>query len=233
MRAIVRGILIPLVLIAGFLGGVIALGNAATEDLRRHDVGTIAFADVQCDAPGPLAIVEFLREVQYETGIPDRIDLLADDWQESLADAFRHSAWVEEVTAVGRISNPSGSEIHVNLRFRQPVLAISTPEGFRAVDRHQVLLPRATPTDGLPVLRTADAVQSVPSGSVLDDPAVTSALRSLAALPPDVIGELAVVEVNNGDVILWTAAGKRITPNQPADNRPMLVQAWSRVRDDK
>ena len=75
---IVQGLL-PLLTAALLLLGVIVGGQYARERLRAHEHVCLVFASLECAPPPGQSREDFLTEVQYWSGLPDRMDLLTND----------------------------------------------------------------------------------------------------------------------------------------------------------
>jgi hypothetical protein len=142
---------ILLVVVAGFLAGLIALGQWSLEQIRQRERYTISFSDIDCTPPAGMERTAFLEEVEYEAGheasMPKSFCLLDDDLGERLAAVFRMHPWVADV--VVELEPPK--RVHVELIYRVPVLAVKLDGALRAVDKQGVLLPKTAATDGLPV----------------------------------------------------------------------------------
>jgi hypothetical protein len=173
---IFRSAALSLVL-AGSLGGLIALGQWALEQIRERERYTIAFADIACTPPPGLDRGAFLDEVQYLAGLPARLCLLDEDLGERLAKGFGQHPWVAKVAEINLVPP---KQIHAQLQFRRPVLAVPFDKTLRAVDGQGVLLPRAAPTDGLPVFPGTAKAPAGPAGAQWGDPKVESMARALA-----------------------------------------------------
>jgi hypothetical protein len=214
--------LVPLACVALALGGLIALGRLALERLRGEERYTIAFADLECAPPPGLSREEFLDEVQYLTGLPDRIGLLDDGLAERLAKAFGRHPWVEEVRGV----EVGARGVSVRLAYRQAVLAVplkdrgplkdgvaeiagrsglrrEAKKSGRAVDKRGVLLPVKATVPGLPVLYGEVSPPKGQAGSPWGDPAVEAAARTADFLRPhqERLG-LEDFEVIRGELVL-------------------------------
>ena len=163
-----------LVLVAAFLGGIIAAGRWSLEQLRGRERYDVRFADIACEPPVGMDRREFLEEVRSNARLPDTLHLLDDDLASTLSDAFTLHPWVEKVDAV-RVASPR--EIAVRLIYRTPVLAIPLDKQVRAVDRHGVLLPSNAPTRGLPVYDGAAPAPKGTPGTRWGDPNVEAAAR--------------------------------------------------------
>jgi hypothetical protein len=169
--------LLPCLLAALALGGVLRLGRAAHEGLRGADRYRLSFADIDCPTPPGLGRADFLTEVQYLAGWPDRFAGLDADLPARLRDAFAAHPWV---AGVERVTLTHGRRLRVGLRFREPVLAVAVGGGWRAVDADGVLLPAAAPTDGLPRFEGEASPPRGPAGAPWGDEAVTAAARAAA-----------------------------------------------------
>ncbi len=126
--------------------------------MRDDERYQAALADIHCDVPEGLERRAFLEEVQYDSRLPDRVNVLDDDLRERLASAFARHPWVETVEEV-QVTPPR--QITVRLRFRRPVLAVRWDGEMRAVDGDGVLLPKNPPPRGLPVY---DGIPQRPRG---------------------------------------------------------------------
>ncbi len=94
-----------------------ALRTFARERIRNWDRYTTAFADIDCIPPPAQDQEEFLAEVQYLAGMPDRFQILDADLAPRLADAFaRHPS----VAKVVRITILSPRQVQVQLVYRTP-----------------------------------------------------------------------------------------------------------------
>jgi hypothetical protein len=150
-------ILLPILGPLCLLVFVLAAGRWARAHLRPQQDWSAAFASIDCVAPPGMSRSEFLDEVQYLGGSPDRLSLLDPALPRRLEDAFSRHPWVE-AARVRRVR--SYRQVHVELTFRKPVLLVDArdstetdPCELRAVDRHGVLLPRSAGNSCLPLLR--------------------------------------------------------------------------------
>lgn len=164
------------------LFGVIALGKAARDRLRRDERYTLTFADIECPSPPGMGRDEFLPEVQYLGRLPDRLPALDDQTPARLADAFALHPWVEKVEEV-RVVPPDRA--CVRLAFRTPALAVPQPDGVRVVDAGGILLPPGAPSEGLPVFGGAAAPPAGLAGQPWGDPAVTAAAAAAGRRPAE------------------------------------------------
>src|SRR5437016_2546833 len=150
MRAWLVQTVAPLVTPAFVVAGVVILGGAAADNLRKHERYSLAFEEVRCEPPPGLRREEFLREVQYEAELPDRLDRFDPSLAPRLRAAFLRHPWVKSLE---RIEVSADGPVHVWLTHRTPVLSVPGPGPARVLDREGVLLPRAADATGLPVLR--------------------------------------------------------------------------------
>src|SRR5579884_3214106 len=93
---IVQGLL-PLLVGALLLLGLLALGEWMRRDLRGRPRFLLNFTDIDCTPPRPLSRQDFLAEVQYLAEQPDGLSLLDEHLTERLASVFLQHPWVEEV----------------------------------------------------------------------------------------------------------------------------------------
>lgn len=102
--------------IAGLsLLGVLIAGMATREAVRNWDRYTVSFAELECTTPPGLVRHDFLAEVQYLAGMPDRLSVLEEGLTSRIADAFARHPCVEEVEKVSLLPD---RPISVRLRFR-------------------------------------------------------------------------------------------------------------------
>jgi hypothetical protein len=127
---------------AVFLAALVGAGRLARAGLRQDERYRIAFADIDCPPPPGQERGDFLGEVQYLAGLPERLSLLEDDLAERLHQAFGRHPWTAGVTRV-EVALPR--QVRVELVYRKPVLGVPLPSphtaGARVVDRDGVLLP--------------------------------------------------------------------------------------------
>lgn len=135
-------------LVGGFLGGLVVLAQWGLEQIRHQARYEIPFTSVNCPVPPTQSINEFLDEVQYLGSLPDKVVLLDPELPSKLEAAFLKHPWVERVEKVV-LTPPKSVMVHVV--YRRPVLAIWVKDGLRAVDGHGVLLRPDAPTKGLPI----------------------------------------------------------------------------------
>jgi hypothetical protein len=231
-----RGVLKVLALgaaLALFLVGLIALGKVAWEQLRREDRRTVAITDIECTPPPGQGRVDFLDEVQYLAGLPERLPFLDRDLAERLGRAFARHPWVAKVERVELIPP---RRIQVRLVYRTPVLAVvwgSPKDGSavtmvearsgnmgqrnalvvaRAVDGQGILLPaRWQRGVDLPLFSGPVKPPAGPAGTPWGDGRVEGAARTAAYLQ-SYQDRLHLTDVESGpDGLVWsTHAGTRV-----------------------
>ncbi|HXG09317.1 MAG TPA: hypothetical protein VNK04_05965, partial [Gemmataceae bacterium] len=177
MRRRLLEMIVPLLGSTLILLSLTAVGHGTRAALR--DRVTLIFADIDCAPPPGQDRIEFLDEVQYLAGFPDRLPLLDDDLARRLAEAFASHPWVEQVE---RVEIVAPGRVRVQLAYRTPVLAVRQGNRLRAVDRYGVLLPATAATEGLPVYE-ASAPPSGPAGAPWGNEAIECAARTAAAYP--------------------------------------------------
>jgi hypothetical protein len=186
------------------LAGLIAAGRWAGAALRAHPSYTVPFESINCASPDGLSREEFLAEVQFIAGEPDRVNLLDEALPGRLAASLAKHPWVAEVKGVTILP---GRRLRVELRFRQAVLAVRLMKGdapadgsvplpawagaqrtglvpCRAVDGGGVLLPVKATRQGLPILNAAVRLPAGGAGSAWGDPRVEAAAAAAALLAP-------------------------------------------------
>jgi len=150
--------------------GIVLVGRYARDWLERRQLYALNFADLRCESPPGMGKSKFLAEVQYYGNLPDQINLLDPGLVNRLQAAFSLHPWVERVEGIS-LRGPDGPA--VRLIIRRPVLAVAG----RAVDRHGVLLPAGTPTDGLPVYPSDAPEPKGPAGTPWGDAQAEAAAR--------------------------------------------------------
>jgi hypothetical protein len=163
------------------LGAWAALGRRATESLRDSERASFRFADVECNPPDFLSRADFLGEVQYQSGLPDRLSLADDGLATRLATAFAAHALVETVARIEVLPR----RVRADLVYRTPALAVPGTDAMRVVDGKGVLLPLRVPAQGLPYLADLPAVPPAgAAGTPWGDERVAAAARVAACLRP-------------------------------------------------
>jgi hypothetical protein len=231
---------IPVLAASLFLAGLIVAGRLARDGLRQQERYTIAFADIECPpAPGQER-GDFLGEVQYLAGLPDRLSLLEDDLAERLHQAFGRHPWTEKVTRV-EVNLPG--QVQVELVYRTPVLAVPLPPSRgagvattllvgRMVDREGVLLPVRAAAPGVPTLLHHDGLKmpAGPAGTHWGDGTVESAARIAGVLQGHEHSlRVTAVQLRGDDWVLTTARGNRILWGRPP-GRELPEEATARQK---
>ncbi len=73
---------------------VLLMSQWARDALRGDAAHQFAFRDIECQPPAGRSRDEFLAEVQYLSGLPDRFDLLDPTLARRLEVAFEREPWV-------------------------------------------------------------------------------------------------------------------------------------------
>jgi hypothetical protein len=152
-------VLLVTAVFVGVFGGIIWLGQWAFERIADDERYRCKFDDIACDPPPSMDRKEFLAEVRYESRLPDTLATLDDTVADRLRQAFAKHPWVRQVT---NVQVGPAARISIALVFREPVLAVPVGDELRVVDGEGVLLPKGTPTAGLP---RYDGKASAPRGA--------------------------------------------------------------------
>lgn len=175
-------------LAGGLVAGVSWIGKRAGHDLAEHQRYSVPTSDIRFDPPPHTPATLFLTEVRYLTGLPESVQTVDPDLPQRLSDAFARHPWVERVKGV--TVTPDG-QIHVNILYRSPVLAVRWRNGSErevlAVDASAVLLPANAPTDRLPVLVNERTGPKPDAGRMWLDPDVRRAAELAARAPTQLI----------------------------------------------
>jgi hypothetical protein len=174
MSKVVLRIILPLAGAAAALLAVELLGRSALKGLDHYY--NLPFIGVQCSSPPGTEREQFLAEVQFLAGLPNRVDVRDDDLASRLREAFARHPWVESVADV----QVSTQGIVVQLRYRKPVLAVRSAGQMRAVDPSGILLPASANSDGLPVYSGKAAPPAGPAGTRWGDKAIEDRARAAA-----------------------------------------------------
>lgn len=206
-----KGLLQTLAALAGgavLLFGMLALAQKSRDYLRDQSRYTLTFDAIDLSPPAALSRVAFLSEVRRRGQLPDKLSLLDEDLAERLAHAFAAHPWVEKVQNIAILP---GHAVHVELRYRTPVLAVLSGAEKRAVDGNGLLLPGAADPMGLPLFQASVAPPAGPEGTEWGDPRVTAAARTLAFLQDQRERlHLTGVESTKSGLVLFTASGSRV-----------------------
>jgi hypothetical protein len=95
--------------------GTLVAGIMTRQAVHDWDRYTVAFAEIDCTPPPGQERRDFLAEVQYLAGMPDRSSVLDEDLAPRIAEAFARHPCVEEVE---RVSLLPGRKVSVRLQFR-------------------------------------------------------------------------------------------------------------------
>jgi hypothetical protein len=211
---------LPVLAAAVFVAALIGVGRLARAGLCQGERYTVAFADIDCPPPPGQERGDFLGEVQYLAGLPDRVSPLEDDLAERLHQAFGRHPWTATVTRV-EVALPR--QVRVELVYRTPVLGVPLPAsphtaGSRLVDRDGVLLPVRAAATGIPILVHRESLNNPagPAGTHWGDATVEAAARIAAVLRPheDRL-HVTALQLRGSDWVLTTARGDRILWGRP------------------
>ena len=157
--------------------GLVLVGHWARDQLRYSGRYAFNLSEIDCEPPPGETRAEFLGEVQYLAGLPDRVNLLDNDLRQRLRDAFARHPWVKQVESV----EMAPSRVEMRLQYRKPVLAVLVSGKMRAVDADGILLPISASAAGLTVFEGTAAPPAGPAGTRWGDPTVEAAARKAAA----------------------------------------------------
>jgi hypothetical protein len=227
-RAWLVQLALPLAAGSALLAGLVMLGARARDALRQQGACTAAFAELECEPPPGLTRAEFLDEVQYLAHLPDRLDLLEEDWCGRVAAALALHPWVG---AVRRVERRPGGRMRAVLAYRTPVLVVAG--AGRAVDAAGVLLPQSAPQEGLPVLRSAVPDPAGGPGRRWGDPSVEGSAMVAGLLGPHLAAlglRGCLLEVQGGRLVLQTPAARVVWGRLPGRERPGEATAAQKLR---
>jgi len=166
----------------GALAGLAWLGTRAGNDVAPNARYTVAFAEIECDAPPGLEAKPFLTEVRFINDLPETLQSVDPKLSEHLKAAFAKHPWVLEV---GAVTVTAQGTIRVELTFRESALDIkigSDPEP-RVLDRTGVLLPKEAKGSKLPLLVNRLVPMNVSAGQKWPDPDVLRAVEIVRLYP--------------------------------------------------
>jgi hypothetical protein len=167
-------VVLTLLVAAGALVVLNTIGGDALRRIGGRDRYRVSFADIACDAPPGLDRPTFLAEVRYVGELHETVSPLDAADRDRLAGGFAKHPWVEAVEGV----TPEPGGVRIALRFRTPVLAVTTTTGEpRLLDGHGVLLPVTRTPPGVAELAGRVAPPTVAAGEVWTEPDVRRALE--------------------------------------------------------
>jgi hypothetical protein len=215
--------------LALFLLIVIEVGSYTRAQLSGTDRYLVDFAEIECPPPPAQKRADFLAEVQLQSGLPARLNLLDEGLNQTLYDAFARHPYVDKVERVAVL--PS-REVTVRLAYRIPVLEVmlsaeqptrsrnsagSAPAEDQSwfVDGKGILLPRKRLDDPLPLLLVSSPPE-VKTGQPWGTSSVEAAAETAAFLrtqQPKL--HLKVFEFRKGELVLSTPAGSKVLWGRP------------------
>ena len=207
--------------------GLAALARPALDGLRGRERYLVSFADIECQPPGELSREDFLQEVEYIAGRPDKpLDVLDDGLAARLEAMFARHPWVERVRRV----EVGPRRVRVSLAYRTAVLTVPLVDGPRAVDGGGVLLPAAANDPTAPEL-LGPAPPAGLQGEPWADERVAAAARTAAALRPHQ-GRLGIrsIDVVNSEITLGWRLGKVDWGRPPGEESADEAAAAEKVR---
>ncbi|MGL6077033.1 MAG: hypothetical protein ACRC8S_22990 [Fimbriiglobus sp.] len=170
-------------IILGALALVVRLGNFAGKNVAEQDRYLVPFADIQCEPPQGLDRQIFLTEVRHLSKAPERLSAVDAELPKHLQTHFAAHPWVE---SVGAVEVKPDRSIHVELKYRTPVLAIVVigDADLWSVDRLGTVLPHRPPPS--PDLTRLLTPQEKPSniGQLWPDERVRSAANLASTYKP-------------------------------------------------
>ena len=144
----------------GLLTSLVWIGQRAGNAVADQSRYQIPISQLQCDPPPGVERAAFLAEVRSLGNLPETVSAVAAETPPLLATAFAKHPWVEVVT---RVHVTTDRAIHVELKFRTPVLSIKIAgeTAMRMVDKTGTLLPLGPVPEHIAVLsgemKSADA----------------------------------------------------------------------------
>lgn len=175
-------VLVTLAVIAGVVAGVNWIGVEALRQVGSRDRYRTAFADIDCPAPPGLDRATFLTEVRYVADLPETVTALDPAERDRVVAGFAKHPWVEGVDGV---TAEPGGRVRAALRFRTPVLAVTTTDRTpRLLDSRGVLLPVAPTPPGVAELTGVVEPPRVAAGEVWRDGVVDRAVELVAVYRP-------------------------------------------------
>jgi hypothetical protein len=105
--------------------GVVVAGKLTRDAVCNWDRYNIAFAAIDCTSPPGQDRLDFLAEVQYLAGMPNRLSVLDAGLASRIADAFARHPFVEKVEKVSILPT---RQVKVRLHFRIPERPSAAPQ---------------------------------------------------------------------------------------------------------
>ncbi len=237
MRRVVISLLLSLIVGGSVVGGVVLVGKISRQYLYEHKRHMLPLNDIDLNAPPDESRELFLAEVQYDVGLEDQLNLLDEGLAARLAKTFaRHP----RVAKVERVVIGPGKKLHVELRYRLPVLAVQVNGTTRCVDGEGVVLPPGVSAEGTLSWREIGDTPLPPmvdSGNMWADHRMLAAARTVEFLGGDreAFGLASIGVTDEGDVTLWTRNGSAIlwgmAPGEEKANEPTARLKASRLRE--
>jgi hypothetical protein len=211
-------VLVLLLAIVGFLAGIIFLGKRAREQIQGWERYALPILEIDCVPPPGQERPDFLAEVQYLGGLPDKLEFLDPQLGERLTEAFGKHPMVDRVN---RLMIAPPKHVEVRLQYRVPVLVVSDrvppPPGSRWVlDAHAILLPSRAFNDLLLVFKS-DFQPEQAFGEPATDAVIKGAARTADFLRAhqDRL-HFQRLEPSSTGLVLYTSAGSLVRWGSPA-----------------
>ncbi len=218
-------VLVPVIGSGLFLFGVIVIGivlNKLAADQRRP-IGSIDFADIECEPPPGWERERFLGEVQFQSQLPPRLPLPDKDLKPRLERAFAQHSWVESVEEC----EIGARQVRVRLVYRTPVLRVKLPDRTPLVDSHGIVMrPLPASATQVPVLVGKVTAPGGADGTRWGNTEVEAAARTAGFLKPYqeqlhleefvVRQDGLVIKASGGAIIRWGHAPDAETPDEPS-----------------
>jgi len=191
-------------------------------DLKERSEYRLSTADIQITPPPHWVPHDLVSQVVQRANLPRELELLDDRLVDDVAEAFRHSPWVEEVVSVTK-SYPAS--VMVAVSYRRPVAMVEVRQGKYPIDAEGVLLPpqdfSVAETQKYHTIAGVTSTPQGPAGTEWGDAIVSNEERLAAELGPvwKKLGLAAIVcpraaerhaRIDEGVFVLTSSGGSRI-----------------------
>src|SRR5207249_1180584 len=121
---------------------------------------------------------DLVAQVAERANLPRDLSLLDERLVDDVAEAFRHSPWVEEVVSVTKLYP---AKMTVVLSYRRPVAMVEVKQGKYPIDAYGVLLPpqefSVAETRTYPTIAGVSSTPQGPAGTEWGDAIVCEAAK--------------------------------------------------------
>jgi hypothetical protein len=191
-------------------------------DLRDRSEYRLPATEIAITPPPHWVPHDLVAQVTERASLPNDLSLLDERLVDDVAEAFRHSPWVDEVVSVTK-SYPA--KLTVVLSYRRPVAMVEVKQGKYPIDAGGVLLPpqdfSVAETRNYPTIAGVGSTPQGPAGTEWGDAIVCEAARLADELGPSwkMLGLSAIVcpsatdrhaKINEGVFVLTSNGGSRI-----------------------